>query len=75
LTEYKALEGKEARRAAFSKFVKRQKERLREKEASEDGGSTTSRKRKEPTKDKKKKKTRTRIKTKEGTRTAGIKVH
>lgn len=52
LSEYKALEDEEARRAAFSKFVKRQKERLREKEASEDGGSTTSRKRKEPIKDK-----------------------
>ena len=52
LSEFKALEDEEARRAAFSKFVKRQKERLREKEISEDGGSTTSRKRKEPTKDK-----------------------
>ena len=51
LSEYKALEDEEARRAAFSKFVKRHKERLREKEASEDGASTTSRKRKEPTKD------------------------
>src|ERR1700753_3250643 len=51
LSEYKALEDEEARRIAFPKFVKRQKERLREKEASEDGGSTTSRKRKEPTKD------------------------
>lgn len=51
LNEYKALEDEEARRGAFSKFVKRQKERLREKEVSEDGGSTTSRKRKEPTKD------------------------
>ncbi|KAI5118008.1 hypothetical protein M0805_008107 [Coniferiporia weirii] len=47
LPEYKALED-EARRAAFSKFIKRQKERLREREQSEDGGSTTSRKRKEP---------------------------
>ncbi|KAI0788845.1 hypothetical protein C8Q75DRAFT_768185 [Abortiporus biennis] len=53
LPEYKAIEDEEGRRAAFAKFVKRQKERLREKEreASEDGGSTTSRKRKEPTKD------------------------
>ncbi|EPQ56799.1 hypothetical protein GLOTRDRAFT_105293 [Gloeophyllum trabeum ATCC 11539] len=47
LPEYKALED-EGRRAAFAKFIKRQKERLRDKEASEDGGSTTSRKRKEP---------------------------
>ncbi|CAL1714843.1 unnamed protein product [Somion occarium] len=49
LPEFKALEDEEGRRAAFSKFVKRQK-RLREKEEkiSEDGGSTTSRKRKEP---------------------------
>ncbi|THG94455.1 hypothetical protein EW026_g7029 [Hermanssonia centrifuga] len=53
LPEYKALEDEDGRRAAFTKFVKRQKERLREreKEASEDGGSTTSRRRKEPTKD------------------------
>ncbi|KAI0047224.1 hypothetical protein FA95DRAFT_1519206 [Auriscalpium vulgare] len=45
LSEYKALDD-EGRRTAFSKFVKRQKERLRE--MSEDGGSTVSRKRKEP---------------------------
>ncbi|KAF7797497.1 hypothetical protein EIP86_008697 [Pleurotus ostreatoroseus] len=53
LPEYKALEDDEGRRAAFAKFVKRQKERLREREkdASEDGGSTTSRRRKEPAKD------------------------
>ncbi|KAK7679434.1 hypothetical protein QCA50_017488 [Cerrena zonata] len=50
LPEYKALDDDEGRRAAFVKFIKRQKERLREKEekASEDGGSTTSRRRKEP---------------------------
>ncbi|KLO11520.1 hypothetical protein SCHPADRAFT_905943 [Schizopora paradoxa] len=47
LTEYKSLED-ESRRAAFAKFVKRQKERMKEREASEDGGSTTSRRRKEP---------------------------
>ncbi|KAG1726058.1 uncharacterized protein EDB91DRAFT_1166704 [Suillus paluster] len=47
LAEYKALDDDEGRRAAFSKFVKRQKERLREA-ASEDGASTTSRRRKEP---------------------------
>ncbi|KAJ2934019.1 hypothetical protein H1R20_g3064, partial [Candolleomyces eurysporus] len=46
LPEYKALDDEEARRAAFAKYVKRQKEKLREA-ASEDG-STTSRKRKEP---------------------------
>jgi len=38
-------------RAAFSKFFKRQKGCLSEKEASDYGGSTTSRKRQEPTKD------------------------
>ncbi|THU86260.1 hypothetical protein K435DRAFT_968163 [Dendrothele bispora CBS 962.96] len=46
LLEYKAIEDEEGRRAAFAKFVKRQKERQREA-ASEDG-STTSRRRKEP---------------------------
>ncbi|KAG9223804.1 hypothetical protein CCMSSC00406_0004855 [Pleurotus cornucopiae] len=46
LPEYKAIDDEESRRAAFAKFVKRQKERLRE--ASDDGASTTSRKRKEP---------------------------
>ncbi|KXN90711.1 Pre-mRNA-processing protein prp40 [Leucoagaricus sp. SymC.cos] len=50
LPEYKALEDEEGRRAAFAKYVKRQKERMREA-ASEDGGSTTSRKRKEPHKE------------------------
>ncbi|EDR14046.1 uncharacterized protein LACBIDRAFT_151359, partial [Laccaria bicolor S238N-H82] len=50
LPEYKALDDEEGRRAAFTKFVKRQKERLREA-ASEDGASTTSRKRKEPARD------------------------
>lgn len=49
LPEYKALDD-EGRRAAFAKYVKRQKERMREA-ASEDGGSTTSRKRKEPHKE------------------------
>ncbi|KZV94551.1 hypothetical protein EXIGLDRAFT_736585 [Exidia glandulosa HHB12029] len=49
LPEFKALEEhEEARRAAFTKFVKRQKEKLREREGSDDGGSTTSRRRKEP---------------------------
>ncbi|EGN92268.1 hypothetical protein SERLA73DRAFT_164152 [Serpula lacrymans var. lacrymans S7.3] len=47
LPEYKAISEEEGRRAAFAKFVKRQKERLREA-ASEDGASTTSRKRKDP---------------------------
>ncbi|KAI9461420.1 hypothetical protein HD554DRAFT_1504176 [Boletus coccyginus] len=50
LAEYKAIEDEESRRAAFARFVKRQKERLREA-ASEDGASTTSRKRKEPPRD------------------------
>ncbi|KAF8661346.1 hypothetical protein AX16_001441 [Volvariella volvacea WC 439] len=50
LPEYKALEDEEGKRAAFAKFVKRQKERLREA-GSEDGGSVTSRKRKEPPRD------------------------
>ncbi|EIN06033.1 hypothetical protein PUNSTDRAFT_54329 [Punctularia strigosozonata HHB-11173 SS5] len=49
LPEFKALED-DGRRAAFAKFIKRQKERLRE--ASDDGGSTTSRKRKEPHREK-----------------------
>ncbi|KAI6114778.1 hypothetical protein EDD16DRAFT_1693491 [Pisolithus croceorrhizus] len=50
LPEYKAIEDEEGRRAAFAKYVKRQKERMREA-VSEDGASTTSRKRKEPTRD------------------------
>ncbi|KZS98672.1 hypothetical protein SISNIDRAFT_546577 [Sistotremastrum niveocremeum HHB9708] len=45
LPEYSALE-EDGRRAAFAKYVRRQKEKLRE--ASEDGASTTSRRRKEP---------------------------
>ncbi|KZP01446.1 hypothetical protein CALVIDRAFT_559263 [Calocera viscosa TUFC12733] len=45
LEEYKSLDDEDARRAAFMKFVKRQKEKLRE--ASEDGGSATSRRRKD----------------------------
>ncbi|KAH9839899.1 uncharacterized protein C8Q71DRAFT_744711 [Rhodofomes roseus] len=54
LPEFKALEDEDGKKAAYSKFVKRQKERLREqreREASEDGGSTTSRRRKEAIKD------------------------
>ncbi|KAF6761533.1 pre-mRNA-processing protein prp40 [Ephemerocybe angulata] len=47
LPEYKALDDEESRRAAFAKYVKRQKEKLREA-ASEDGSATTTRKRKEP---------------------------
>ncbi|KAG6869219.1 hypothetical protein C0993_009082 [Termitomyces sp. T159_Od127] len=50
LPEYIAVDDDEGRRAAFAKFVKRQKERQREA-ASEDGASTTSRKRKEPPRD------------------------
>lgn len=45
LPEFKVLDD-DGRRAAFAKFVRRQKEKL--KEASEDGASTTSRRRKEP---------------------------
>ncbi|EJU03810.1 hypothetical protein DACRYDRAFT_105962 [Dacryopinax primogenitus] len=45
LEEYKVLADDEGRRGAFIKFVKRQKEKLRE--VSEDGGSATSRKRKD----------------------------
>ncbi|KAH9924721.1 uncharacterized protein B0H18DRAFT_1085405 [Fomitopsis serialis] len=53
LPEFKALEDEDGRKAAYSKFVKRQKERLREQREreSEDGGSTASRRRKEPVKD------------------------
>ncbi|KIY49463.1 hypothetical protein FISHEDRAFT_41666, partial [Fistulina hepatica ATCC 64428] len=47
LPEFKALDDEESRRSAFVKFVKRQKERMRETAGSEDG-STTSRRRKEP---------------------------
>ncbi|KAH7927890.1 hypothetical protein BV22DRAFT_1031361 [Leucogyrophana mollusca] len=50
LPEYKAIEEEDNRRAAFARFVRRQKERMREA-ASEDGASTTSRKRKEPPRD------------------------
>ncbi|KAG8789631.1 hypothetical protein FRC15_006363 [Serendipita sp. 397] len=47
LPEFKALENDdEARKIAFSKFVKRQKEKMREVHS--DDGSTSSRKRKEP---------------------------
>ncbi|KAG8897018.1 hypothetical protein FRB99_008513, partial [Tulasnella sp. 403] len=46
LPEFKAIEDEEARKAAFSKFVKRQREKL--KEASEDGASVASRRHKEP---------------------------
>ncbi|TRM60774.1 hypothetical protein BD626DRAFT_549493 [Schizophyllum amplum] len=50
LPEYTSIADDEGRRAAFAKFVKRQKERLREA-ASEDGGSQSGRKRKEPMRD------------------------
>ncbi|OJA09724.1 hypothetical protein AZE42_08800 [Rhizopogon vesiculosus] len=53
LPEFKALDDDEGRRSAFSKFVKRQKERMREI-ASEDGASTTSRRRKEPEREREK---------------------
>ncbi|KZT56902.1 hypothetical protein CALCODRAFT_496911 [Calocera cornea HHB12733] len=45
LEEYKVLDDDNSRRVAFVKFIKRQKEKLRE--ASEDGGSATSRRRKD----------------------------
>lgn len=48
LSEYKAIEDEESRRAAFVKFMKRMKERLKETAPSEDGASTSSRRRKEP---------------------------
>ncbi|KAJ7446723.1 hypothetical protein FB451DRAFT_1188580 [Mycena latifolia] len=51
LPEYKALEDEEGRRAAWSKYVKRQKERLREAAEDEDTGSVGSRRRKEPVRD------------------------
>ncbi|KAH9935883.1 uncharacterized protein BXZ73DRAFT_89380 [Epithele typhae] len=53
LPEYLAIEDEDSRKVAFAKFAKRQKERLREREReiSEDGGSTTSRRRKEVVKD------------------------
>jgi pre-mRNA-processing factor 40 len=48
LPEFKAMENDdEARRMAFSKFVKRQKEKLREVQ-SDDGSAESNRKRKEP---------------------------
>ncbi|KAF9078239.1 hypothetical protein BDP27DRAFT_1413156 [Rhodocollybia butyracea] len=48
LPEFQAIEDEDHRRSAFAKFVKRQKERIREAAGSEDGGSTSGRKRKEP---------------------------
>lgn len=53
LPEFKALdEHDDARRNAFAKFIKRQKEKLRERDFSDDGGSATSRRRKEPVREK-----------------------
>lgn len=54
LSEYEAIEDKEVHRAAFSNFVKRQKECLHEKDTSEDGRSTISRGLGEPAKDRRK---------------------
>ncbi|KAJ6577207.1 hypothetical protein B0H19DRAFT_1019510 [Mycena capillaripes] len=51
LPEFKALEDEESRKAAWSKFVKRQKERLREAAEDDDNGSVGSRRRKEPARD------------------------
>lgn len=41
LPEYKALEDEDARKAAFSKFVRRQKEKIKESQASEDGDAVS----------------------------------
>jgi len=70
LPEYKAVVEEDGRRAAFAKFVKRQKERLREA-ASEDGGSATSRKRKEPVREHEKEKDRDRERERESHRDRG----
>ncbi|KAJ7509732.1 hypothetical protein B0H11DRAFT_1960858 [Mycena galericulata] len=51
LPEFKALDDEEGRKAAWSKYVKRQKERMREAAEDEDGGSVGSRRRKEPARD------------------------
>jgi len=45
VSEYRALEGEEARQTAFSKFAKWEKKGLREKEVLEGSGSTTGRNR------------------------------
>ncbi|KAL0067206.1 U1 snRNP protein [Marasmius tenuissimus] len=68
LPEYKAIEDEESRRNAFAKFVKRQKDRLRETAGSEDGGSTASRKRKEPTREDRDTRDRERDRDRERTR-------
>ncbi|KAF8207601.1 hypothetical protein K438DRAFT_2078167 [Mycena galopus ATCC 62051] len=51
LPEYKALDDEESRKTAWSKYVKRQKERLREAAEEDDNGSVGSRRRKEPARD------------------------
>ncbi|KAJ7625510.1 hypothetical protein FB45DRAFT_67442 [Roridomyces roridus] len=51
LPEFKALEDDEGRKTAWSKYVKRQKERMREVAEDDDGGSVGSRRRKEPVRD------------------------
>ncbi|KAJ7637625.1 pre-mRNA-processing protein prp40 [Mycena polygramma] len=51
LPEFKALEDEEGRKAAWSKYVKRQKERLREAAEDDDNASAGSRRRKEPARD------------------------
>ncbi|KAJ7052574.1 hypothetical protein C8F01DRAFT_1170468 [Mycena amicta] len=48
LPEYKALEDEESRKAAWNKFIKRQKERQREAAEDDDAASAGSRRRKEP---------------------------
>ncbi|KAJ7274530.1 hypothetical protein B0H12DRAFT_1089132 [Mycena haematopus] len=51
LPEYKALDDEESRRSAWSKYVKRQKERLREAAEEDENASVGSRRRKEPARD------------------------
>ncbi|KAF7316925.1 hypothetical protein HMN09_00426700 [Mycena chlorophos] len=51
LPEFKAIEDEEARKAAWSKYVKRQKERQREAAEDDDAMSAGSRRRKEPNRD------------------------
>ncbi|KAF7327836.1 hypothetical protein MKEN_00363400 [Mycena kentingensis (nom. inval.)] len=51
LPEFKALEDEESRKAAWNKYVKRQKERQREAAEDDDAASVGSRRRKEPVRD------------------------
>ncbi|KAF7312223.1 hypothetical protein MIND_00235300 [Mycena indigotica] len=51
LPEFKALEDEESRKAAWNKYIKRQKERQREVAEEDDAASAGSRRRKEPARD------------------------